>query len=38
MSVLARFAEENDLEKITDVHIKCFPDYFSTKLGDLKFL
>lgn len=33
MNIISRFAEKNDLDSITDVHIKYFPDYFSTKLG-----
>lgn len=33
MNIIARYAKEADLEEITKVHMECFPDYFSTKLG-----
>lgn len=33
MNIIVRYAKESDLDKITKVHMECFPDYFSTHLG-----
>ena len=32
-NIIVRQAIEQDLKQIADVHIKCFPDSFSTQLG-----
>ncbi len=33
MNIIAKYANKNELDKITKVHMECFPDYFSTRLG-----
>ena len=33
MNITVRNATKEDLPEITKVHMECFPDYFSTKLG-----